>query len=69
MIVSLIILKNRFFQFSDRIKILRNTGASKDIIFDMYMKQSIREMLWCIMLMPLMIILDIICIKRYIRNL
>ena len=37
MIVSLIILKNRFFQFSDRIKILRNTGASKDIIFDMYM--------------------------------
>lgn len=47
MIVSLIILKNRFFQFSDRIKILRNTGASKDIIFDMYMKQSIREMLWC----------------------
>ena len=31
--------------------------------------QSIREMLWCIMLMPLMIILDIICIKRYIRNL
>lgn len=69
MIVSLIILKNRFFQFSDRIKILRNTGASKDIIFDMYMKQSIREMLWCIMLMPLMIILDIICIKMYIRNL
>ena len=69
MIVSLIILKNRFFQFSDRIKILRNTGASKDIIFDMYMRQSIREMLWCIMLMPLMIILDIICIKRYIRNL
>ena len=69
MIVSLIILKNRLFQFSDRIKILRNTGASKDIIFDMYMKQSIREMLWCIMLMPLMIILDIICIKRYIRNL
>lgn len=69
MIVSLIILKNRFFQFSDRIKILRNTGASKDIIFDMYMKQSIWEMLWCIMLMPLMIILDIICIKRYIRNL
>lgn len=69
MIVSLIILKNRFFQFSDRIKILRNTGASKDIIFDMYIKQSIREMLWCIMLMPLMIILDIICIKRYIRNL
>lgn len=69
MIVSLIILKNRFFQFSDRIKILRNTGASKDIIFDMYMKQSIREMLWCIMLMPLMIILEIICIKRYIRNL
>ena len=69
MIVSLIILKNRFFQFSDRIKILRNTGANKDIIFDMYMKQSIREMLWCIMLMPLMIILDIICIKRYIRNL
>ena len=69
MIVSLIILKNRFFQFSDRIKILRNTGASKDIIFDMYMKQSIREVLWCIMLMPLMIILDIICIKRYIRNL
>lgn len=69
MIVSLIILKNRFFQFSDRIKILRNTGASKDMIFDMYMKQSIREMLWCIMLMPLMIILDIICIKRYIRNL
>lgn len=69
MIVSLIILKNRFFQFSDRIKILRNTGANKDIIFDMYMKQSIREMLWCIMLMPLMIILNIICIKRYIRNL
>lgn len=69
MIVSLIILKNRLFQFSDRIKILRNTGANKDIIFDMYMKQSIREMLWCIMLMPLMIILDIICIKRYIRNL
>lgn len=69
MIVSLIILKNRLIQFSDRIKILRNTGANKDIIFDMYMKQSIREMLWCIMLMPLMIILNIICIKRYIRNL
>ena len=64
MIVSLIILKNRLIQFSDRIKILRNTGANKDIIFDMYMKQSIREMLWCIMLMPWRIILNIICIKR-----
>lgn len=69
MIVSLIILKNRLLQYQSRINILRNTGASKDIIFSIYMKQSIREMLWCIMLMPLMLILGIICIKRYIRNL
>lgn len=69
MIVSLIILKNRLLQYQGRINILRNTGADKDVIFNIYMKQSIREMLWCIMLMPLMIILDIICIKRYIRNL
>lgn len=69
MIVSLIILKNRLLQYQGRINILRNTGADKDVIFSIYMKQSIREMLWCIMLMPLMIILDIICIKRYIRNL
>lgn len=69
MIVSLIILKNRLLQYQGRINILRNAGADKDVIFNIYMKQSIREMLWCIMLMPLMIILDIICIKRYIRNL
>lgn len=69
MIVSLIILKNRLLQYQGRINILRNTGADKDVIFNIYMKQSIREMLWCIMLMPLMIILGIICIKRYIRNL
>ena len=69
MIVSLIILKNRLLQYQGRINILRNTGADKDVIFNIYMKQSIREMLWCIMLMPLMLILDIICIKRYIRNL
>ena len=69
MIVSLIILKNRLLQYQGRINILRNTGADKDVIFSIYMKQSIREMLWCIMLMPLMLILGIICIKRYIRNL
>ena len=69
MIVSLIILKNRLLQYQGRINILRNTGADKDVIFNIYMKQSIREMLWCIMLMPLMLILGIICIKRYIRNL
>lgn len=69
MIVSLIILKNRLLQYQSRINILRNTGADKDVIFNIYMKQSIREMLWCIMLMPLMLILGIICIKRYIRNL
>ena len=68
-VVSLIILRNRLLQYQGRINILRNTGADKDVIFNIYMKQSIREMLWCIMLMPLMLILGIICIKRYIRNL
>ena len=34
MIVSLIILKNRLLQYQSRINILRNTGASKDIIFE-----------------------------------
>lgn len=63
-VVSLIILRNRLLQYQNRINILRNTGADKDIIFGIYMKQSIREMLWCIILMPLMLILEIICIKR-----
>ena len=68
-VVSLIILRTRLLQYHGRINILRNTGADKDVIFSIYMKQSIREMLWCIILMPLMLILEIICIKRYIRNL
>lgn len=67
-VVSLIILRNRLSQYQDRIRILRNTGANKDVIFSLYIKQSVREMLWCIILMPLMLILEIICIKREICN-
>lgn len=67
-VISMIILRNRLLQYRDRIKILINTGADNDVIFSIYMKQSIREMLWCIILMPMMLILEIICIKRGLRD-
>lgn len=51
-----------------RIMILRSTGADKDVIFKVYMTMCIRESLWCIILAPVVLILEAVCLKLGLKR-
>lgn len=68
-VVLILVLKKRIEVYQERMRILRNTGADKNTIFRIYMCECIREALWCIILMPFMLILEVLIVKKAVRRL
>lgn len=68
MVVLVIVLRNRMAEYKERMCILRSTGADREVIYRLYMYGCIRELLWCIILMPVMLLIDNICMRRGIRG-
>lgn len=66
--VNIHVLNNRIEKYNDRMRVLKSTGANKSTIIKMHMLQCVRESLWCIILMPFVLILDILFIKRGLRD-
>ena len=45
-------------------QILLNSGADRSIIFHIYMKWCVRESVYCIILMPVILIVDAMIIRK-----
>ena len=49
--------------------ILRYSGADKSVIFKIYMKECFSESLYCIILMPLMLLIYVLVIRHETKGL
>lgn len=67
-VVIMLVLRNTMSEYRSRIMILRSTGADKDVIFKVYMTMCIRESLWCIILAPVVLILEAVCLKLGLKS-
>lgn len=67
-VVIMLVLRNTMSEYRSRIMILRSTGADKDVIFKVYMTMCIRESLWCIILAPVVLILEAVCLKLGLKR-
>lgn len=63
-IISVLMLMSRIEKYKNTMTILRYSGADKSVIFKIYMKECFRESLYCIILMPLMLLIYVLVIRH-----
>ena len=69
LMVSTIILKGRLERYTERIKLLINTGAERDKIVKICMYECIRQSMWFIVLMPLELLICLVMVRRFVKQL
>ena len=65
--IILLVLNNRVSRFNNRMNILRNHGADNTIVRNIHMYQCIREAIWCVILMPVIVILEMLYLHINIK--
>ena len=66
--VSLVILVTRMKQYKDIIRVMRNTGADREVIEKICMKECIVLSLWCIILAPVTLVAEYLVIHKTIKG-
>lgn len=66
--VSLVILVTRMKQYKDIIRVMRNTGADREVIEKICMKECIVLSLWCIILAPVTLVAEYLVIHKIIKG-
>lgn len=66
--VSLVILVTRMKQYKDIICVMRNTGADREVIEKICMKECIVLSLWCIILAPVTLVAEYLVIHKIIKG-
>ena len=56
-------------KYKNTMTILRYSGADKSVIFKIYMKECFSESLYCIILMPLMLLIYVLVIRHETKGL
>ncbi|MGN0328834.1 MAG: FtsX-like permease family protein [Lachnospira sp.] len=65
-LVSVVVVLNRMDRYRNRLAILKQTGADRKMLVRMCMIECVRESVWCILLFPVMLIIDYIIIRSRI---
>ena len=60
----LVLDDSRILRHKETMQILLNSGADRSIIFHIYMKWCVRESVYCIILMPVILIVDAMIIRK-----
>lgn len=63
-LVSMVVVLNRMDRNKNNLSILKQTGANKSTLIKICMIECIRENIWCIVVLPIMIVIDFIIISR-----
>ena len=63
-IIAVLVLNSRILRHKETMQILLNSGADRSIIFHIYMKWCVRESVYCIILMPVILIVDAMIIRK-----
>ena len=67
--ISVLMLMSRIEKYKNTMTILRYSGADKSVIFKIYMKECFSESLYCIILMPLMLLIYVLVIRYETKGL
>ena len=67
--ISVLMLMSRIEKYKNTMTILRYSGADKSVIFKIYMKECFSESLYCIILMPLMLLIYVLVIRHETKGL
>ena len=68
MLISAIIAQNRLEARKQRIELLLRIGAERKGVRKIFMIEALRESLWCIFTMPLILIIQYIIYTRNIKR-
>lgn len=59
-----LVLNNRIHQYGPVMQLLRRSGADKRVVFNILMRDCIWQNLYCIILMPVMLLIEAIIIRK-----
>ena len=62
--ISIMVLNNRIHQYGPVMQILRRSGADKSVVFNILVRDCIWQNLYCIILMPVMLLIEAIIIRK-----
>lgn len=62
--ISIMVLNNRINQYKPVMQLLRRSGADKRVVFNILMRDCIWQNLYCIILMPVMLLIEAIIIRK-----
>lgn len=62
--ISIMVLNNRINQYKPVMQLLRRSGADKSVVFNILMRDCIWQNLYCIILMPVMLLIEAIIIRK-----
>ena len=68
LLVSMVIVSNRMEKHSHNLAILKQTGADKSVLVKIFMIECVRESIWCIVVFPVMLIIDYVIVRRKIME-
>lgn len=66
--ISVLMLMGRIERYKNTMMILRYSGADKSVIFKIHMKECLSENVFCIILMPVMLLIDMLIIRHNIEK-
>ena len=62
--ISIMVLNSRINQYKPVMQLLRRSGADKSVVFNILMRDCIWQNLYCIILMPVMLLIEAIIIRK-----
>ena len=62
--LSIMVLNNRIHQYKPVMQLLRRSGADKSVVFNILIRDCIWQNLYCIILMPVMLLIEAIIIRK-----
>ncbi len=66
--LSVLMLMSRIERYKNTMTILRYSGADKSVIFRIHIRECIRENIYCVIMLPVMLLIDVLIIRESIKD-
>lgn len=68
-VLSTIVIRNRINRRKEKIKLLHSLGMRRGKIVSVCMLEALRESVWCVITMPLLLLMELLMFRGFVRKL
>lgn len=68
-VLSTIVIRNRINRRKEKIKLLHSLGMRRGKIVSVCMLEALRESVWCVITMPLLLLMELLMFTGFVRKL